>query len=357
MTSHALFFGLDMKIDLDAAQTLDGGGASQGTLGHPTFLKQIVSTEISAATSGPEPLPGLNLEVWWVRGCAPVAVLVYDDENAEAVEDPPTIHSASAGTLLIDTWLNNANVDLGRRDVESLLGVSLPFIAPSALSQDPQLSELFIATAGHYDSVESVYIDDPSALTHDGYNAIIAHLGYRTACGQLCTAIAEWVQPPLIGSEGEDWLPEGQVLAQHISNVRVAKRVLNMEFSAHATPAGLPTKSIESAEELIEQSSEIVRNLVKIAEDRNRGTIEMRRDEADRIEAARLRGELQEKHEQEARERKRVREDKKRDDTILSFGVAISTILFVVAIISLVPAIGALPETSSIETPFGPWLA
>jgi hypothetical protein len=358
MISHALFFGLDMKIDLDAVQSADGDAASRGALIHPTSLKQIVSTRLSKTTLDMDPPPSLNLEVWWVRGCAPVGVLVYDDVNPETGPLPTEIQSALEASSLIDGWLNNANVHLGSRGIESMLGASLPFIAQNALTQDPNLPELFMPSpVGDNDSVESFYVDDLSSMTPHSYSAVIAHIGYRTACSQLWAAIARWVQPPLVGSEGDEWLPEGQTLAQHISNVRVAKRVLRMEYPERLVPSGLNAVSIEPAEELIEQSSEIVRNLVKIAEDRNRGTNEMRRDEADRLEAARERLELQKRREEDAREQQRARVDKKRDDTILSFGVAISTILFVVACFSLVPAIGSLPDTRSTDTPFGPWQA
>jgi hypothetical protein len=186
MISHALFFGLDMKIDLDAVQSADGDAASRGALIHPTSLKQIVSTRLSKTTLDMDPPPSLNLEVWWVRGCAPVGVLVYDDVNPETGPLPTEIQSALEASSLIDGWLNNANVHLGSRGIESMLGASLPFIAQNALTQDPNLPELFMPSpGGDNDSVESFYVDDLSSMTPHSYSAVIAHIGYRTACSHL----------------------------------------------------------------------------------------------------------------------------------------------------------------------------
>lgn len=358
LIESTLIIGLNVEFNVDAVSDIprailpsDLLSRDQDTL--PAFAEPYSVPE--STDDGQTVMTELMVEIWNALGCSPVLVLrlISHDFTLPSVGSTPKNISLDEYQSHVTAILDDANISVDGRSIESLFNKDLPFVfrndddtsRPKNLSESEIDKHLVAPSDSHGSSniAALAFSGDPEA-TFDMRMAAVVLVGIQSQRTRLNRMAAIWMNGSSTSDdEGTDaWRRQGTRLLQESGLMAMSTRTL----------AQNTTHLAESAGEELQLSSDLIRDIGDLVPAIQHSTYQ---DRMQSLEDLKLQ-KRQEAEDAEAKSKKDAFEKAEADNLAVKLreaeeatrrklvGVG-SVAVFAVTAISLVPAIASVDRT------------
>ena len=310
----------------------------------------------------------LHLEIWNTLGCAPVLVLRLQspDFALSGVGSTPKNISMEECQKYVTAMLDDANIPVGDRAIDSLFKEDLPFafrndddISRPKNLLESEIDSLLIAPAdSHRSSIAAFAFSGDPDSTYGLSMATVILVGVQAQRARLNRMAAIWMNGSNTSSDEDtdNWRRQGTLLLQESGLMAMSTRTLAQNTSYWEEEA---QKELQLSSDLIHDISDLIpaiqhsayQDRMQSLEDTKQQKRQQQEDAKAQEEEARRKKEAEEKVAEESRQ--------KDDETRRKLVVIGSAAAFAVTAISLVPAIASLDKDFDAEAWYwiGSWNA